>query len=206
MLTLSQNKKIAITAIALFLISFAAMLFFLENNGEDSNHGQVNILDVGGHGEEVVVIDPETMYREYMGGTENPVFVMNADGQITFATDDCCNLLAVDCDDYVGKSFFEYINTKDLPDFVTSYMKLVQEPKLTEGMGPYRMIGEEKEILVLFSAYPVVDIEGKVEEIVFSIKDITEQAEEMNKNEREVENTEGVWIETFYPRIVDMKK
>lgn len=206
MLTLSQNKKIAITAIALFLVSFAAMLFFLENNGEDSNHGQVNILEVGGHGGEVVVIDPETMYREYMGGTENPVFVMNADGQIIFATDDCCDLLAVDCDDYVGKSFFEYINTKDLPEFVTSHMKLVQKPKLTEGMGPYRMVGEKKEILVLFNAYPIVDIEGKVEEIVFSIKDITEQAEEMNKNEREVEDTEGVWIETFYPRIVSMKK
>lgn len=206
MLTLSQNKKIAITAIALFLVSFVAMLFFLENNGNDSDHGQVNILDVGGHGEEVVVIDPETMYREYMGGTENPLFVINADGQIIFATDDSCDLLAVDCDDYVGKSFFEYINTKDLPEFVTSHMKLVQDPKLTEGMGPYRMIGEDKEILVLFNAYPVVDAEGKVEEIVFSIKDITEQAEEMNKDAEKIENVEGAWIETFYPRVVSMKK
>ncbi len=206
MITLSQNKKIAITAIALFLVSFVAMLFFLENNGEDSSHGQVNILEVGGHGGEIVVIDPETMYREYMGGTENPVFVMNADGQIIFATDDCCDLLAVDCDDYVGKSFFEYINTKDLPEFVTSHLKLVQNPKLTEGMGPYRMVGEKKEILVLFNAYPVVDAEGKVEEIVFSIKDITEQAEEMNKDAEKIDNVEGAWIKTFYPKVASMKK
>jgi len=186
MLTLSQNKKIAISAIALFFVSFAAMIFFLENNGEKVDHGQVNILDVGEHSEEIKVIDPETMYREYLGDEENPVFVMNAEGAVMFATNDCCALLDVDCEEYVGNSFFDYINTKDLPDFVTDHMKLMQDPKLTEGIGPYRMIKGEEKIMVLFNANPILDKEGKVKEIVYSIKDITEQVEKMNSDDGEI--------------------
>ncbi len=187
MLTLSQNKKIAISAVALFLMSFMGMLFFLENNGAEIENGHVNILDVGGHGDdengegaEVIVIDPETMYRSYLGDTENPIFVMNAEGEIVFASDDCCDLLGTECRDFEGTSFFEYINTKDLPDFVTAEMKIMNDPKLTEGMGPFRMINGEENIIALFNAYPVLDEASKVQEVVFSINDITAQVEEMN--------------------------
>lgn len=186
MLTLSQNKKIAISAIALFLVSFMGMLFFLKNNGTEIENGHVNILEVGGHGEEgaseteIIVIDPETMYRDYLDGTENPIFVVNAEGEIVFASDDCCKLLDTECKDFEGTSFFEYINTNDLPDFVTAQMRVMNDPKLTEGMGPFRMISGEDNIIALFNAYPVLDESGKVQEVVFSINDITAQVEEMN--------------------------
>lgn len=188
MLTLSQNKKIAISAVALFLMSFMGMLFFLENNGAEVENGHVNILEVGGHGDnddgeegtEVVVIDPETMYRSYLDDTEDPIFVINAEGEIIFASDDCCDLLGTECRELEGTSFFEHINTKDLPDFVTAQMKIMNDPKLTEGMGPFRMIKGEENIIVLFNAYPVLDEASKVQEVVFSINDITAQVEEMN--------------------------
>jgi PAS domain S-box-containing protein len=187
MLTLSQNKKIAVSAVALFLMSFMGMLFFLENNGAEIESGHVNILEVGGHGgedgeegAEVIVIDPETNYRSYLGDTDDPIFVINAEGEIVFASDDSCDLLETDCRDLEGTSFFEYINTKDLPDFVTAQMKIMNDPKLTEGMGPFRMVKGEDNVFALFNAYPVLDETSKVQEVIFSINDITAQIEEMN--------------------------
>ena len=195
MLTLSQNKKIAISAIALFLMSFMGMLFFLENNGADIEDGNVSILEAAGHGEkvegedrvEMLIIDPETMYRDYLNGTEDPIFVVNAEGEIIFASDDCCELLGTECKEFEGTSFFEYINTKDLPDFVTAQMKVMNDPKLTEGMGPFRMVSGEDNIIALFSAYPVLDEDSKIKEVVFSINDITAQVEEMNAESNAVE-------------------
>ncbi|NIA01858.1 MAG: PAS domain-containing protein [Nitrospirae bacterium] len=195
MLTLSQNKKIAISAIALFLMSFMGMLFFLENNGADIEGGNVSILEAGGRGEkvegedgvEVIIIDPETMYRAYLSDTEYPIFVVNAEGEIIFASDDCCELLGTGCKEFEGNSFFEYINTNDLPDFVTAEMRVMNDPKLTEGMGPFRMMSGEKNIIALFNAYPVLDEDSKIKEVVFSINDITAQVEEMNAEANGVE-------------------
>lgn len=195
MLTLSQNKKIAISAIALFLMSFMGMLFFLVNNGAGVENGHVNILEVGGHGVEageegdveVIVIDPETMYRGYLDNTEDPIFVMNAEGQIVFASDNCCELLETECKEFEGSSLFEYINTEDLPDFVTAQMKIMDDPKLTDGIGPFRMISGEENKIVLLNAYPILDETMKVRELVFSINDITVQVEEMNAEDGGVE-------------------
>jgi len=181
------------------------MLFFLGNNGEEVESGHVNILEVSGHEEEageegeveVIVIDPETMYRKYLDNTEDPIFVLNAEGQIVFASDDCCELLATGCKDFEGTSLFEYINTKDLPDFVTAQMKIMNDPKLTEGIGPFRMVSGEDNVIALFNAYPVLDEAMKVQELVFSINDITAQVEEMN--------IEAGGIEAAASAIVSMK-
>jgi PAS domain S-box-containing protein len=210
MLTLSQNKKIAISAIALFIVSFTIMLFFLEKNGNDLDHGQVDILDVTGHEDvEAEENDPEAIYREYLADEENPIFVIDAEGTIQFASDDLCRLLKVDCENFIESSFFNYVNTKDLPDLVAAHTKLIQDPEPTEGLGPYRILKAQKEILVLLNAYPIVDKDGKVIEIVFGMKDITTQAEELNdegvpEEEDSIRNNDN-WIEKLYPKINEMK-
>ncbi len=212
MLNLSQNKKIAISAISLFLISFTSMLFFLKNNGDDLSDGQANVAGSNGHQteqtEQAEVADKETVYRGYLGNEENPIFVVNTEGTIVFASDNCCELLSVVCDQFVGKLFFDYINTKDLSALVAEHTKLIQDPKLTENIGPYRMIKSDKEILVLFDAYPILDDNKKVTEIIFAVKDITEQAEELNdpsSSPSESENEQKTWFDDLYPQIQNMK-
>lgn len=209
MLTLTQNKKIAISAISLFLVSFAGMLFFLKNNGNELEQGKTNVLESTKHGtEQVAEIDQESIYREYIGSEENPIFVVNAEGNVVFASDDCCKLLSVNCDEFVGKLFFDYINTKDLSSLVSAHTKLIQDPKSTEGLGPYRMIKDNKEILVLFDAYPILDEDKKVTEIIFSVKDITEQAEGLNDPDapQTPKDKEKTWFDDLYPKIQDMKE
>lgn len=49
---LSQNKKIAISALAIFMMSFAFMLFFLNEKVLDENTHGANVFEAAGHGEE----------------------------------------------------------------------------------------------------------------------------------------------------------
>lgn len=210
MLTLTQNKKIAISAISLFLVSFTSMLFFLKNNGTDLNNGQTNVVGSNEYNsEQTEEVNEESVYRGYLGNEESPIFVVNTEGKIVFASDDCCGLLSVSCDKFIGELFFDYINTKDLSALVAEHTKLIQNPKFTENIGPYRMIKDDKEILVLFDAYPILDDNKKVTEIIFSVKDITEQAEELNESPSispsNAENEQKTWFDDLYPQIQDMK-
>ncbi len=204
--TLSQNKKIAISAIALFLVSFSSMLFFLENHEGELDSGHVNILEASNHEDLAAEDDPEAIYRSYLGDQESPIFVVDAEGKIGYASKGSCNLLQVDCESFIGTLFFDYINTKDLPELVSAHTKLIQEPSLTEGLGPYRMLQEDKEILVLLSAFPLFDEEGKVEQIVFGMKDLSEQVEELNEEEEATEKKDKHWLDDLYPKIKDMKE
>lgn len=56
MAQLTQNKKIALTALAIFMVSFAFMMFFLDENVLDRNTEGANVLEsLGqGHGSEDV--------------------------------------------------------------------------------------------------------------------------------------------------------
>lgn len=73
---LSQNRKIALSALAIFMMSFAFMLFFLDEKIMDENTQGANVFEADGHGgntnePEEVQIEPkqeeskkwmETMY------------------------------------------------------------------------------------------------------------------------------------------------
>jgi flagellar biosynthesis/type III secretory pathway M-ring protein FliF/YscJ len=61
MAQLTQNKKIALTALAIFMVSFAFMMFFLEENVLNSDSHGVNVLESveQGHGsEEAKTVEP----------------------------------------------------------------------------------------------------------------------------------------------------
>ncbi len=54
---LSQNKKIAISALAIFMISFTFMLFFLDQRLMDENTQGTNVFEATGHAEKA----PDTL-------------------------------------------------------------------------------------------------------------------------------------------------
>lgn len=202
---MTQNKKIAISAVSLFLVSFSILLFTLEGGGNvESGHNQANVMGSSHTTEGVAeIVDPEVKYEGYIGEEKSPFFVTTADGKIVYSSKDFCRLLSVKCDDFVGEKFFDYINSKDLSDVVSDQTKIIQSGKSVTGIGPYRMIKGKKEVLLLLNAYPILDKDEKVSEIVFAVKDLTNQVEELNK-EKPAEDEE-TWIDNIYPKIKEMK-
>lgn len=204
MLKLSQNKKIAVCAIALFLISFSVMLFFLENKGDDLVHSAANVLHGTDHDSEHVPapLTNEDHYRSFLAEEDAIMFVTNGEGEFTHLSDDFCDLLEVDCENLAGNLLFDYINVKDLSTAAAAHTRLIQQSEPMEGLGPYRMLKGNEEVFLLLNAYPVLDSEGRVSEIVFSVKDLTSQVEELNNGEEDDEDRN--WIYDLYPKIREM--
>ncbi|MFH1283968.1 MAG: PAS domain-containing protein [Candidatus Peregrinibacteria bacterium] len=195
MLTLSQNKKIAISAIAIFAVSFMFMLFFLETGGIQTTTIQTDAVHV--NESSIAEASLEAAYREYLSDKDAPMVVIDVEGKVKYASADFCSMLSVKCDALTGHSLFDHINSKDMAEFVSSHSKLISEGEKLEGIGPYRISGNDGELLVMLSAYPVLNKKNKVIEIIFSAKDLTEQVEELNKN---TDNDPGpAWIKHIYP-------
>lgn len=207
MVSLSQNKKIAISALALFLISFVLMLIFLENKHFGTDPNQANVFNIGSHHSPKTEPGIDELYKAYLTDRDAPFFVSNPEGKIKYANEGFCNLLSVEFDKFKGSLFFDYINNKDLSEFFPKYTKIIQNGESIEGLGPYRMLKNDREIMVLLSAYPVME-NDKITEIVFSLKDLTERIEEFNdygKENNEEEEEEKHWIRNLYPKIKDVK-
>lgn len=209
MLHLSQNKKIAISAVVIFIISFAVMVLFLDVNSSDS--GKTNVFS-GGHKEEnsseeefnYLTID--AVYMAYLNNLEGSVFVTNSNGKFEYANQEFCRLAALDCNNLKEKKLFDYIHPKDLPDFVDAHTTLIQSGQEKEGIGPFRITNAKREKLVLFDALPISGEKG-VEKIIFSAKDLTSKVKEFNNDKSgggaEKDKT-GSWIDKLYPKIKNM--
>ncbi len=191
----SQNKKIAVSAIALFIMSFTMMLFVLENADNSNSHNKADVLHVGEQAKE----DLDAKYKEYVQDQDAPMFVTDAEGNILYSGEDFCELLGIPMKTLEGVTLFDIINSKDLPDLIADHAKILQNGEKVEGMGPYRMIKGKEEILLIMNAYPILE-DKKVLEVVFSVKDITEQVEELNE-----EKMNPKWLEDLYPKIKDME-
>lgn len=207
----SQNNKIAISAIAVFLASFSLMLFFLGDKGGELNHGKTDVLQIEGveesGGKSIKNIDLEATYREYLGNMEDPIFVTDANGTFTFSSEDFCAMLGVKCQNLLNRKLFDFVNSEDLSVLVEKYTHLLQEPDKIDGIGPIRIIKRNKEHLVLLSAKPITDKEGKVSDIVFAVKDITEQVEEFQEaldEDGEEKEPASEWLKRLYPKIKEM--
>lgn len=197
--SLSQNKKIALSALGVFIISFVTMLFFLKSSAFTSMGDiEANILQSGGHeseskedlnesgkGEEA-----EAGYRGYLHETDEPLVVTNSEGKIEYISEDFCELIDVRCSILNDTLLFNYINVADLTDFVVAHSKLMQSEDILEGLGPFRMLKGDREILVLFNAHAVKSEDGNVSHIIFSANDITKRVEEMNDGGAEKESVE----------------
>lgn len=201
MIILSQNKKIALCAGFVFVISFATMVFFLDNQGGSFEHAAVDVI----HAEENTQVEnEEAKFRKIADNQEDPLIVINTEGKIEFGSEDFCKLLKVDCEKIKGALLFDYIYAKDLSKFASAHSKLVLGGEGKEGIGPYRMIRENEEILVIFDAYPVSE-SRKVKQIVFAVRDLTDQIESINDNDgvEPVESSpvKNKWMKNLYPRI-----
>ncbi|MBI5754434.1 hypothetical protein HZA40_04800 [Candidatus Peregrinibacteria bacterium] len=184
MLNFSQNKKIAISAVALFAVSLTTMIFFL---GGDVKGG-ADVLEAGSD------------------GVDKVTFSTGVSGNITEASADFCRILNKNCAQIVKKSLYDYINKVDFPDFAATVGKLAQKAQNIEAIGPIRFkIDGANEKMFILNAQSVQDREGKVNSINFSVKDITNKVEDIkNNNGGGEEDPTKSLMENLYPKIKDM--
>lgn len=196
MVSLTQNNKIAVAAVLIFLISFSVMLFSIDKEVVSPEYIKSNVLEAGAKGEgghevyfsegasgeeKVEEKDFESLYRDALEGFEGPIFVLLPEGKVKFLSENFDAWYGYKLADVEEKVFFSLVAPADLPDFATEYTSVLQSGKAKNGTGPYEFLNKDGTISVaMVSFLPVVNENGKVLEIIGSIKDITEKVENFN--------------------------
>lgn len=206
MLPFSQNKKIAISALAMFIVSLSTTVFFL---GGDIKGG-TNVLGTDSSHEEVE--------EKVVENTLN--FTTDVGGNITAASEDFCRLVSKGCDQVIKKSLYKFVSKNDVSDLAAVFGKLAQKAQNIDSIGPIRISGDDsKGKLVILNAKSTNGEEGKgekVESIKFWVKDITDKVDGgedggVGESEAEIkapDESEKVkkWLENIYPRIKEMNE
>jgi len=193
MQTLSQNRKIAMSAIAVFVASFTFMVIFL--GGSDTNLGSMKTDVLHASENTAELVDESTISDDEL------IFVTDAEGVFIDASDSFCKLVSKSCKLLKGKKLFNYINSEDLADFASVHAKLLQGGARIDGLGPFRFISGSKEKLLILSAKTKED-DNKVVEIIFNAEDLTEQINQLHLNDDEEDKS---WVEILYPKIKNIK-
>lgn len=204
---LSQNKKIAISAVSLFAASFSTMLFFLGGGTLNPDDLKASVTKGKNHQEEATVAKKEAEAEAKPENLkEDTIFVTDLEGFIQKANPGFCKLVSEECKELVGQKFFDLVNKDDLSELASIYGKLGREGKRMDAIGPIRLIDGQDNRLVILSAFPVADKDGKVIKIRFSAKDITERIESLNSDEGDEENLNKDWMKKIYPKIKDINE
>ena len=203
---ITQNNKIALAAVSIFLASFAFMFIFMNDKSISPEYLKSSVIDSalsgggshgsshsvpfsqsGGHesgGETVASVDidaikkTEDLYRILLNNFSDPFVVLEPNGKPKFLSSDFTEKYGYGVDAMSKKGFFSFINTEDLPDFVTEYTSVIQSGKVSQKVGPYRFIGADGHNFVhLISLLPVLDDDSHVTEVVGTVSDITSTIE-----------------------------
>ncbi len=183
---LKQNKHVIMVAVALFVVSMSTILFFIGSNG-GLNGGEIktDVLDPPAVTESIDVKsmqEKETAYRKLVNDQEDPVFVMNVDGTIRFASWDVENALGYKQTEINKQIFFLLIHPDDLSTFLGAFGKVIQNKKPETMVGPYRLRDNKGEYhLNMGSLYPIMNGDS-VEEIAISSRDITKKVQDNQSN------------------------
>ena len=186
MVHLSQNKKIAASAVVVFFVSFSVMLFFLKNSGQEFNNGAANLLAVGGHDDEE---NHEFDYSEIEAVQEyfdddNAVLILDREGEIYGTSEEFCELLTVECEEIAHQPLIDFVHEKDVKSFAKGQAKMLNSEKDLDGLGPYRFSGKDNVAMVMLNAHPIVNKEGEADYIAVSVKDLTEDIEDFNTEKK----------------------
>lgn len=188
---MSQNRKIAAAAVGIAILSFSTMFFFLNQSGNDIEHLKASVTAAHGDGhgatEKAEEGSPKIneIYERITAEYKEPIFITNAEGLIGYSDQRFCDLVGADCENIKGDHIFDRINEQDLRKFLAAHAKLMNEKSDNEAFGTFRFMTRAKESLVLFSAYPVLDDHGEISNVIFVVKDLSEQVDRMIENKIE---------------------
>ncbi len=205
MAKISQNKKIALSAVAIFIVSFAIMLFFLGDNPGGLNSAETNVLNSGEHSEQAESSDNLMQYSDELIllalEAKEPIFVVSSEGIFERANSNFCSILDFECDKLKGEKLFDFISKDHIADLVSAHSELILYGKNMDGIGPIKFTNKKSERLLLLSAKPLGDDTGKVSHIIFAAKDLTEIIKDFRKVDKEKTEEQRKWFERLYPKI-----
>ena len=205
MAKISQNKRVAISAVALFIVSFSIMLFFLGD--KTGNLWKDSVLHGGEReGASFNYLSIDSIYKAYLASFDEPIFVTNKGGKFEYANDLYEEKFESNFSDLRGKKFLDFVNTEDISELAQVYTKVIQSGKSISATGPFRMISGEEERLVLLTAIPLINSESMVEKIIFVVKDLTDQVEELNGDVKGQKQEVESWVNKLYPKIKEIEK
>jgi hypothetical protein len=205
----SQSKKILVASISVFVVSLSMLLFFLEGNGSELGFGQTDALSSSSHSEsseQVEAIIPDNII-------EKPALWLQINdlGLIVDSSENLCELLHISSEELRGLLVYDLINAKDLPLFASASSKLMQSGEKMKGIGPFRILAGDTELIFMLNASPNLDEKGAVLDIIFELKDITAQVKEMAISPEPPKGIESPnrleqnksWLRDLYPKFLD---
>ena len=95
------------------------------------------------------------------------------------------------------------MSSEDLSSLVTAQTEVIQTAEPKDTIGPLNMKNGKKGVLVFLNADPVLSDEDKVEYIIFTVYDLTEKIDELNKQEEDKSEVEELH-EAETPRIKEL--
>lgn len=173
-----SNRNVILTAVALFVVSLTALLYFL--TGEPGNEygglkaNVVDSLSVKTQQEE------EKTYRSLLDeyDHEGPLVVIGVDGFVEFASWDFETITGYTLDEMKEELFYSFVHPEDLSLILGASGKVLATESPVVMVGPYRMRDADGEYrLHMASLYPVKKHE-KITKIIIAIRDITIDIEE----------------------------
>jgi len=203
MLQFTQNNKIAVAAVSIFLVSFISMLVFMDSGTQSPDFVKSDVLSSTlekkekGHnvyfseeatGNENSTVNEgesthegttntsalEASYRELANQDTLPIFVLEPNGKAKFLTENSIKEYGYELEEMSKESFFSYVDGQDLPDFVSAYTDVLNSGKAKNAVGPYRFKNKDGTFSIqVASMLPVIDGNEKVSEVIIYVKDIT---------------------------------
>ena len=207
---LSPNKKIAVSAVAIFILSFASMVLFLDApgaSGKGKGH-QANVFDSHKPNSEHIEsgvqqetarfglkkIDEIALFQT----SKFPTVITDKELNVRSMRNDFAQLVGEEkMQEFKEQNLFNFVNSDDVPELASLNLKLLDNGLKVEAMGPFRMQSEEGEKLVMLSANPIKNSRGKVDYIIFQFRDLSDKIELIiGENEEKIEVKEPEVEET----------
>ena len=180
---IKQNKHVIMVAATLFVISMSTFMFFFGLNGTNPKDFKTDVIEGATESIDVKSLqDEETAYRKLVNNQEDPIFVMNVDGTIKFASWDIENTLGYQQNDLDHQVFFSLLHPDDLSIFLGAFGRVIQDKKPVTMVGPYRLRDKNGEYhLHIGSLFPILS-QDTVTQIAISSKDISQKVKDDGQN------------------------
>lgn len=176
-------------AVTLFVLSMSTVLFFFGENADGSEKDlKTNLMEGSSMTESIDIKSPqesEQKYRKVVNNIEDPVFVLNLDGTLKFASWDVENTLEYKPEELDHQIFFLMIHPEDLSTFLGAFGKVIQNKKPVSMVGPYRLRDKKGEYHLHMGSMQPIMSHGEVEEVAVSSKDISKKVQNEHKVQKE---------------------
>ncbi|MBI5152441.1 PAS domain S-box protein, partial [Candidatus Peregrinibacteria bacterium] len=146
MLPLNQSRKIALIAVALFVVSMGILFVFTQKDSLLSGSLKSQIFgETGGNSRE-----------EMVNSSADPVVVIDSENKISYTSPSFKELLGYTDEELNGVDFFKLVHPDDASDIASFVTKIVQTKEEMKNLGPYRIKDNGGEYKVYMASASVV--------------------------------------------------